>query len=354
MQDSQKPGQWRCCLVLAVVVGGGFTAWFWSAAGSGAGLVVGGVTLVAVAVSVIMAARISYAASSWDVQESLPPGPVRLGETFRAGVVVTPRRPLVMGPAKATLCCTEHAISRDRSGDTHYRHTVYENDLEVAEQRRVSVGEVLEVNPELTIPVEGMPSLAAKDNSINWEVVVSIPVAGWCPDLNRRVQVNVANQMAPGAERESPDSALVPASSGSLEQGPLRAEFWGYQGPLLDGVPTVVAGDRLRATVLARSAQAIRCRGVRCWAGCRIHGSGDTDTVVLINDEFIHEGDLAAGQTVLHRLDIAIPASGPVSYAGRYIKCDWCVRLRVDIPVWRDRRLDLPFIVTPPVDQERA
>jgi len=44
---------------------------------------------------------------------------------------------------------------------------------------------------------------------------------------------------------------------------------------------------------------------------------------------------------------VRVPAGGPVSFQGRYVKMDWMVRVRVDIPIWRDKVLELPFIVTP-------
>lgn len=114
-----------------------------------------------------------------------------------------------------------------------------------------------------------------------------------------------------------------------------------------DGLPVYQPGDRVSGTCTLVPDRDARTRGVQLWIGCRIHGSGTAETFDLAPESFVFQGDLQSGVPVVARFDAEIPVHAPVSYQGRRIKFDWEVRLRVDIPIWPDQRLEFPFLVEP-------
>jgi hypothetical protein len=72
-----------------------------------------------------------------------------------------------------------------------------------------------------------------------------------------------------------------------------------------------------------------------------------TERIELFREEAVWSGDLAPMQPVETPIRLVVPRSGPVTYIGEHLRCDWLVRVRVDVPIWRDRVLELPFVVTP-------
>jgi len=305
--------------------------------------------------------RQKVAESYYEVRVDPLPTSVKLGEGFDFRAMVLPKRDLRIGRGKLVLRCQEHAISRGGSSDSHYRQTLFEQSVDLPEGRRYTHGEALEIRQRLTIPAGAIPSFAGRNNSIEWTVSLRVPMPGVCPDLHQAVPLSVAPCFAPGAETERAagtgipvrwsEAVAVPTSLGQV--GTVTAELRGYEGSTLHGLPAAAVGERLRLSLRVRTDGDLHCRGVLAQVGCRLHGSGTAEDVVVFPEQQIHEGDLAAGQVTEHTYEVTVPGSGPVSFQGRYVKTDWCVRVRVDIPIWVDKRLTLPFLVTPRVSSER-
>ncbi len=302
----------------------------------------------------ITALRQAVAAGAYTVTlEPLPA--VAIGRTIELRGLIQPRRSLVIGPVRAVLRCQEHAISRGGTSDTHYRQTIVEQTLDLAERRKLSYGEAIEVRARFSIPATAIPSFQGQNNSIEWTVTILAPVPGWCPDIKQELALRVVPQIVATADRSLSNDPTIPATwagdlklvGGPVQQGTVQSQFEAYRGPLISGVPALRAGGSQRLELRVLSTGDIHCRGLRLWVGCRIHGSGSEEKIALVNDEFIHEGDLTSGTMVTRSVEVAVPEGGPVSFAGRYVKCDWIVRVRVDIPIWRDKCLDLPLVVTP-------
>ena len=114
-----------------------------------------------------------------------------------------------------------------------------------------------------------------------------------------------------------------------------------------DGRAVFCPGDTIQATVTLVADQDVHARGVQIWCGCQVHGSGTAETVDLVPEHFCMEGDVQAGQPIVGRVEATLPTDAPVSYQGRRVKFDWCIRMRVDIPIWRDQRIEFPFLVMP-------
>ncbi len=113
------------------------------------------------------------------------------------------------------------------------------------------------------------------------------------------------------------------------------------------GAPIYQPGDRVKGTVTIVPDADAGTRGVQLWIGCRIHGSGSSETLDILPEGFIHEGGLQAGLPINATFDATLPDNAPLSYQGRRVKFDWAVTLRVDIPIWPDQRYSVPFLVVP-------
>ncbi len=113
------------------------------------------------------------------------------------------------------------------------------------------------------------------------------------------------------------------------------------------GRPVYCPGELVSGTVQIVPDADANTRGVWLWVGCRVHGSGTAETVDLVPERMIHEGPLSAGMPITARFEAHLPDTAPLSYQGRRVKFDWEVGLRVDIPIWPDRRYAEPFGVVP-------
>ena len=122
-----------------------------------------------------------------------------------------------------------------------------------------------------------------------------------------------------------------------------------FEAPEYDpsGAPVFRPGDRVKGQVTVVPDSDANTRGIQMWVGCRIHGSGTGESVELMPEEFIYEGNLQAGMPINASFDVTLPENAPLSYQGRRIKFDWQVALRVDIPIWPDQRYSVPFMVLP-------
>ncbi len=75
----------------------------------------------------------------------------------------------------------------------------------------------------------------------------------------------------------------------------------------------------------------------------RVHGSGDSESVVGA------KGVLRQGPVTMAELPfrLLVPADGPVSFQGRYVKIDWEVVAELDIPWAIDPKRVRPIVVEP-------
>lgn len=86
------------------------------------------------------------------------------------------------------------------------------------------------------------------------------------------------------------------------------------------------------------------CRGLQLEAGFKEHGQGSGSEHRLV-DERVYEGPLTAGRMVERSFRFKLPGDGPITYAGHNVNFTWFVRIRIDIPMWFDKREEHHFRV---------
>ncbi len=116
----------------------------------------------------------------------------------------------------------------------------------------------------------------------------------------------------------------------------------------------VQAGQTLTGELTLRVPHDVNARGVLLEVSCKVHGRGTDEKVAAIEESKIYEGDLRAGQDLQVPFEAHISGAGPCTYHGRYIKMDWAVRVRIDVPMWFDKRYEFPFTVVPRVRDKTA
>ncbi|MBM3473805.1 MAG: hypothetical protein FJX75_11100 [Armatimonadetes bacterium] len=301
----------------------------------------------------IAALRKHIATGYYDVTVDAVPS-VGLGDAAAWGVTVRARRALTVGTIRLTLRCQEHAISRGGTSDSHYRQTLHEQHLEIA-GKPMQPGEEVAFRVPFTIPAGAIPSHRSKNNFIEWQVEFHAPVPGVCPDIKQKAELWVAPTVSGAVSKGLPDDPTVASDwmhPNRLQGGLARlGEAWGslqsQDGAVVGQTPAMPVGAAHNLDLWVQTDQEIACRGVWVWVGCRIHGSGTDEEIPLIAEHLIHEGAVQPGAPVGCQLPVAIPTHGPVSFVGRYVKLEWVARVRFDIPMWFDKRMHVPFIVTP-------
>jgi hypothetical protein len=315
------------------------------------------IAIVVIAIGVVVAVlvgRAYIAASFYDLQVDPAPAQIGLGDTFAWGVVVRAKRPLTVETVIVILKCQEHAIARGGTSDSHYRETLHEDWFRVP-GRPLRPGEQVAFRADVAIPADATPSHHSRNNFIEWTLEVRAPVPGYCPDIRDTVNLAVQPTVSAAATAGLPDDPEVPA--GWLEVTPVRGEqpqlgrAWGalqaQDGATAGQAPAMAVGATRQLYLWVQTQEEVGCRGVWLWVGCRIHGRGTDEEIELIREHQVHEGPLVPGQPVGCPIQVTAPASGPVSFVGRYVKLEWVARVRFDIPMWFDKRMWVPFIVTP-------
>ena len=114
-----------------------------------------------------------------------------------------------------------------------------------------------------------------------------------------------------------------------------------------DGLAQYQPGQTVRGTVACIPDTDLHTRGLMMAIGCHIHGSGTAEDLLLQPEFPLHVGDMPAGEEIRYEFEVPLPDDAPLSYQGRRVKFDWAVRLRVDIPIWPDKRSEHLFWVAP-------
>jgi len=331
-----------------------------------------GLVLPVLILAVVCLVRAWVTASTYAVTVDPPPGPLMIGDSLTWGVRIAARREMSLLTATVTVRCQEHAIVSSGKSTAHYRRAIYERRY-LLPSRRLAAGEEFQVRPQMDIPPYAIPSCGERSHRIEWTVELEVPTVGFCAGIRERVPLQVTPRVAETGHADDPH---VPpgwlAAAPIIEGRPGRITLGGVVGStgeklrgiavvrdgltvaldVTDGVgsdygPVIPAGTTRELKLVIEAQEPVHCRGLLVSIGCRIGGKGAADWVPLCREESVYAGDLTPGQPIEAPIRLVVPPTAPVTYTGTYVRFDWLVRVRVDIPIWRDRTVELPFIVTP-------
>jgi len=317
------------------------------------GPVVAVIAIACLVVGGVFAARAHLAAISYEVTWDPTPTSVDLGQTLTWGVTIRAKRPVTLGTARTRLWCEERAVHGSGKSQSVHRNTLLEQS-QVFPGQALAPGQAVVLRGSLPVPPTSLPSYRGAYNTIQWTVSMGVPVPGICPDIKKKARLWVVPVIEGAPAETRPEWS--PASRAEADRAPAEASA-ATSGPLCatlqtgdsdrQGMPVVPVGSTAQLNVSLQTEQEIRCRGVRCQVGYRIFGRGNEERKWVSEERLIHEGPLLAGAPITYPLTVTVPAEGPVSFSGQLVNCEWRLRVRVDIPLWPDKRLDLPFVVAP-------
>jgi len=105
-------------------------------------------------------------------------------------------------------------------------------------------------------------------------------------------------------------------------------------------------GDTLSFNVRLEPHEDIKCTGVWLEIGYHERGNGSLHDERLVQKMF-YTGELRRFNAIDQDFVYDIPSEGPITYTGTYVKFNWYIRIRIDIPLWFDPREEREFIVLP-------
>jgi hypothetical protein len=105
-------------------------------------------------------------------------------------------------------------------------------------------------------------------------------------------------------------------------------------------------GGRLEGEMILTPYEDVNCRGVWLEIGYNEGGFGSPHEERMVEAK-IFEGNLKKNVPVAHQIIFQVPENAPMSYHGEYVKIEWYVRARIDIPLWFDKREEFHFNVIP-------
>lgn len=88
-----------------------------------------------------------------------------------------------------------------------------------------------------------------------------------------------------------------------------------------------------------------KVRKVEITCRAKLHGSGNTEYVDSWSEPVLHAGPIQVPAKL--PFSFRIPEQGPVSYEGRYVKIDWTVTVKLDVPWAIDPKQEAVFRVVP-------
>jgi len=331
------------------------------------------IIMAAIGVAGVIVARAWATSSRYYAARDSAPAPVAIGESFSWGVTAFAKQNVVIGTGKITVKCEEHAIRRAGNSTSHQKRVIY-NEAHRLAGGRLGPGQQANLRMDLTLPPHATPTYRGRNNRVTWTLEIEVPVEGFCVDIKEKVELTVDARVESAEEtgaqhdravpltwlRTAPfrtrdqmahniDDLLANGDKGvaNASDGSVLVSVRAADGITLPFGPVIPAGETRELQVTLATSEDIQCRGVLCWIGCRAHGRGTAEEIVVFREQMIHGGPLLANQAVMVPISITPPPVGPTTFQGQHVKLEWMVRLRVDMPMWVDRRLLLPFIVTP-------
>ncbi len=359
-------------VIICVVVGLLPLMFIAMAIGKGSGLFTMGIIVVLSLVGVVIARAWATSSRYYAAPDAAPSG-VAIGRPFTWGVTAFAKQNVVIGTGKITIKCEEHAIRRAGNSTSHHKRVIY-NEAHRLAGGRLAPGQQANLRVDLTLPPHAMPTYRGRHNRIKWTVEIEAPVEGFCTDIKEKAELTVDARVESTEETGAQHDRAVPVTwlrtatwasreqqSGQLDDllangdkgvakasdGSVLVSVRASDGLTLPFGPVIPAGETRELQVTLATSEDIQCRGVLCWIGCRAHGRGTAEEIVVFREQMIHTGPLLAKQAVMVPIAITPPPVGPTTYQGQHVKLEWMLRLRVDMPLWVDRRLPIPFIVTP-------
>jgi len=108
----------------------------------------------------------------------------------------------------------------------------------------------------------------------------------------------------------------------------------------------VEAGGEVKGQVyfLDEVAMLDRCKQLQIECRAHVHGSGSSEHVAA-GDKLVRDGPIKVPLRV--PFSFRIPTRGPISFQGRYVKIDWEIEVRIDVPWAIDPKATAAFDVVP-------
>jgi hypothetical protein len=302
------------------------------------------------------------------------PGLLRIGETFTWGMRVRALRPVEFEPAELVIRCREHAIRQAGKSTAHHRRTVWEQVYRIElPGGRLAPGEEWDVGRSVAIPEGAIPTYRPSHDRIEWTAEITVKPSGFCSTIRERIELVVLPRIE---ETGHPQDPQVPlkwlAQAPILDEIPGRVPVGGLPGDAQEGLrgisavgdglvaslempegvmtgagPVIPVGTTRQLVLKVEAQEKTGCRGLDVWVGCRVGAPYPTEGVVLFPQSPVYEGELLPGQPVSVPVSLTAPPGGPVSFTGERVRYHWLVRVRAPMALWRDKVLELPFIVSP-------
>jgi hypothetical protein len=301
------------------------------------------VLVIAGVLGAVVALRTWLALSYGDAVPDPVPTAARLGQDITWGVTLRANRPMTIGPSTITLKCEERTVKGAGKSARYFRNTLHEETatfpLEV-----LAPGQVAELHTRFTVPPTATPTFRATSNRVEWTLSVHAPITGACPTISERAVLSVV-PIREGAASEAAEPK--PSEPAAARGGPVWVALSAADRGQPHEAPIVEAGRSRDLTLAVGSVEGVRCRGLHCRTGYRLFGSGNEEWKWIGEESVIHQGELAPGATITAPVTVSIPAGGPVTFSGQHVNCEWVVRVRLDMPLRRDVRVDVPLRVIP-------
>jgi hypothetical protein len=119
-----------------------------------------------------------------EVTCNVEPLRLRPGEVIRGKIAFTPKRKTQLNGVVLTVSADEVCVSGSGSNATTHTHHLHSHMEQLLEPGPVLPGQLLEFPFEYSLPMHASPSLALKDNKLNWEVKLRIDIPKW-PDWTK-------------------------------------------------------------------------------------------------------------------------------------------------------------------------
>lgn len=125
-----------------------------------------------------------------EVVFEVAPRLVRSGDELRVKVFCQPKTESELQRATALLKAEERVVRGSGTNKTTYKHTVFEEELEISVRRNLSKGLPFQAERAITLPADAPPSFYARDNQLEWTLTLHLDVARW-PDWKDEAELLV-------------------------------------------------------------------------------------------------------------------------------------------------------------------
>ena len=269
----------------------------------------------------------------------------RLGGPLRFDVYIGAMRKLPVTDASITITGRERAVQGSGKSQSSYLHTIFSRTIPIGLPGFLDGGSMLVFHPQTLLPADTMPTFSGSYNHIEWSATLHVGIPGWYPDIKQRAVITIPPINIGTLPATSPHRYALP------NLNDLQATISFDCAATKENIPLLPAGHPLPFTLEMQPKEDGANKKLWVELIYVVTGSGDTERNTVERVACFRQG-WKAGVAQREQGTLTLPVSIPITYSGHFLRIQWGLNVRTEVPWAADRQQAFEVMVVPDAKSE--